>query len=385
MQRNREVSVAEIAIQRVETRSQQQRFIRLPWRIYRDDPCWMPPLIMSQKELLGFRKHPFYERSKSQSFLATRGGRDVGRITAIVNQGHIDRYQEQRGFFGFFECDEDVAASRALFQAAGDWLHAQGMTCIRGPANPTLNYECGLLIDGFDTPPFFMMTHNRPWYAHLVEDAGFAKIEDMFAFYGKTSMLEGIDPKLATMVQGVKERFGVTLRPLDKSRFAEEVRMFLHVYNESLGGTWGFVPLTAGEVDHMAASLRYLIEPNLAIVAEVGGKPVGAVFCLLDYNPRIKAIDGRLFPFGFMKLLWNKRAIKRLRAISTNVVPEYQAWGIGLVLMSGLYERFIEWGLEEVEFSWVLESNYLSRRTLERGGAIVTKKYRMYQDDPPVA
>jgi len=377
--------VADIAIQPVETRSQQKRFIHLPWRIYQDDPCWMPPLIMSQEELLGFRKHPFYERSKSQSFLVTRGGRDVGRITAIVNAGHIDRYKEQRGFFGFFECDDDTAASRALFQAAGDWLHAQGMTCIRGPANPTLNYECGLLIDGFDTPPFFMMTHNRPWYAHLVEDAGFGKIEDMFAFYGKTSMLDGIDPKLATMIQGVKERFGVTLRPLDKSRFAEEVRMFLHIYNESLGGTWGFVPLTPGEVDHMAASLKYLIEPELAIVAEVGGKPVGAVFCLLDYNPRIKAIDGRLFPFGFLKLLWNKKAIKRLRAISTNVVPEYQAWGIGLVLMSGLYERFIKWGLEEVEFSWVLESNYLSRRTLERGGAIVTKKYRMYQDDPPQA
>ncbi|MEI6659398.1 MAG: N-acetyltransferase [Planctomycetota bacterium] len=377
--------MADIAIQPVETRSQQKRFIHLPWRIYQDDPCWMPPLIMSQEELLGFRKHPFYERSKSQSFLVTRGGRDVGRITAIVNAGHIDRYKEQRGFFGFFECDDDTAASRALFQAAGDWLHAQGMTCIRGPANPTLNYECGLLIDGFDTPPFFMMTHNRPWYAHLVEDAGFGKIEDMFAFYGKTSMLDGIDPKLATMIQGVKERFGVTLRPLDKSRFAEEVRMFLHIYNESLGGTWGFVPLTPGEVDHMAASLKYLIEPELAIVAEVGGKPVGAVFCLLDYNPRIKAIDGRLFPFGFLKLLWNKKAIKRLRAISTNVVPEYQAWGIGLVLMSGLYERFIKWGLEEVEFSWVLESNYLSRRTLERGGAIVTKKYRMYQDDPPQA
>ena len=377
--------MADIAIQPVETRSQQKRFIRLPWRIYQDDPCWMPPLIMSQEELLGFRKHPFYERSKSQSFLVTRGGRDVGRITAIVNAGHIDRYKEQRGFFGFFECDDDTAASRALFQAAGDWLHAQGMTCIRGPANPTLNYECGLLIDGFATPPFFMMTHNRPWYAHLVEDAGFGKIEDMFAFYGKTSMLDGIDPKLATMIQGVKERFGVTLRPLDKSRFAEEVRMFLHIYNESLGGTWGFVPLTPGEVDHMAASLKYLIEPSLAIVAEVGGKPVGAVFCLLDYNPRIKAIDGRLFPFGFLRLLWNKKAIKRLRAISTNVVPEYQAWGIGLVLMSGLYERFINWGLEEVEFSWVLESNYLSRRTLERGGAIVTKKYRMYQDDPPTA
>jgi GNAT superfamily N-acetyltransferase len=383
MQPYKEKFVADIAIQPVETRSQQQRFIRLPWRIYADDPCWMPPVIMSQQELLGFRKHPFYERSKSRSFLATRGGRDVGRITAIVNAGHIDRYKEQRGFFGFFECDEDTAASRALFQAAGDWLHAQGMTCIRGPANPTLNYECGLLIEGFDTPPFFMMTHNRPWYAHLVEDAGFGKIEDMFAFWGETSMLGGLDPKLVTMVEGVKERFGVTIRPLDRRRFADEVRTFLHIYNESLGGTWGFVPLTSGEIDHMAASLKYLIEPELTLVAEVEGKPVGAVFCLLDYNPRIKAIDGRLFPFGFLRLLWNKKAIKRLRAISTNVVPEYQAWGIGLVLMNGLYERFMKWGLREVEFSWVLESNYLSRRTLERGGALVTKKYRMYQDDPP--
>jgi len=383
MQPHKEKFVADIAIQPVETRSQQQRFIRLPWRIYADDPCWIPPVIMSQQELLGFRKHPFYERSKSRSFLATRGGRDVGRITAIVNAGHIDRYKEQRGFFGFFECDEDTAASRALFQAAGDWLHAQGMTCIRGPANPTLNYECGLLIEGFDTPPFFMMTHNRPWYAQLVEDAGFGKIEDMFAFWGETAMLGGLDPKLVTMVAGVKERFGVTIRPLDRRRFADEVRTFLHIYNESLGGTWGFVPLTSGEIDHMAASLKYLIEPELTLVAEVEGKPVGAVFCLLDYNPRIKAIDGRLFPFGFLRLLWNKKAIKRLRAISTNVIPEYQAWGIGLVLMNGLHERFMKWGLREVEFSWVLESNYLSRRTLERGGALVTKKYRMYQDDPP--
>ena len=376
--------MAEITIQPVETRSQQKRFICLPWRIYQNDPCWMPPLIMSQEELLGFRPHPFYERTKSRSFLVTRGGRDVGRITAIVNAGHIERYNEQRGFFGFFECDDDTAASRALFQAAGDWLHAQGMTSIRGPANPSLNYECGLLIEGFDTPPFFMMTHNRPWYPHLVEDAGFGKIEDMYAFWGAVSMLGTLDPKLTTMVAGVKERFGVTVRPLDRSRFAEEVRMFLQIYNESLGGTWGFVPLTEHEVDHMAASLKFLIAPELALVAEINGKPVGAVFCLLDYNPRIKAIDGRLFPFGFLRLLWNKKAIKRLRAISTNVIPEYQAWGIGLVLMEALAHRFITWGLEEVEFSWVLESNHLSKRTLERGGAIVTKKYRMYQDGPPV-
>ncbi len=375
--------MAELAVQTVKTRAEQKRFIRLPWRIYQDDPNWMPPLIMSQEELLGFRPCPFYEKSKSLSFLATRGGRDVGRITAIVNAGHVERYQEQRGFFGFFECEDDPAAAKALFDAAKDWLHSQGMQTVRGPVNPSLNYECGLLIEGFDTPPFFMMTHNKPYYARLVEANGFGKIEDLYAFWGKLSMLSSLDSKLGVMVEGVRERFGVKVRPLDRSRFDEEVRMFLDIYNSSLGGTWGFVPLTSGEVKHMAASLKHLIVPELALVAEVEGKPIGSVFCLLDYNPRIKAINGRLFPFGFLKLLWNKKAIKRMRAISTNVIPEYQAWGVGLVLMAALVPQLQAWNMEEVEFSWVLESNHLSKRTLERGGAIVTKKYRIYQTDPP--
>ncbi|MFM8434922.1 MAG: N-acetyltransferase, partial [Planctomycetia bacterium] len=244
-----------------------------------------------------------------------------------------------------------------------------------------LNYECGLLIEGFDTPPFFMMTHNRPSYPALVEAQGLRKIEDLYAFWGRLEMLDSIDKKLGVMVEGVKERFGVKVRPLDRSRFDEEVRMFLEIYNSSLGGTWGFVPLSPGEVKHMAASLKHLIVPELALVAEVDGKPIGTVFCLLDYNPRIKAINGRLFPFGFLKLLWNKKGIKRMRAISTNVVPEYQAWGVGLVLMAALVPQLYAWGMDEVEFSWVLESNHLSKRTLERGGALVTKKYRLYDGD----
>ena len=374
--------MADVTIRPVTTRAEQKRFVRLPWRIYRDDPCWMPPLIQAQEELLGFRPHPFYAKSRSRSFLASRGGTDVGRITAIVNAGHIERHGEQRGFFGFFECDDDPAAARGLFGAATDWLHGQGMTAVRGPTNPSLNYECGLLIEGFDTPPFFMMTHNKPYYPGLVEANGFRKVEDLYAFWGRMSMLDTIDKKLGVMVEGVKERFGVTVRPLDRSRFDEEVRMFLNIYNSSLGGTWGFVPLSPGEVDHMAASLKHLIVPELALVAEAEGKPIGTVFCLLDYNPRIKAINGRLFPFGFLKLLWNKRAIKRMRAISTNVIPEYQSWGVGLVLHASLVPRLYEWGMDEVEFSWVLESNHLSKRTLERGGALVTKKYRIYDSIP---
>lgn len=372
--------VADVVVEPVESRSQQKRFLRLPWRIYADDPCWMPPLLHSQEELLGFRPHPFFEKSKCRSFLARRGGRDVGRITAIVNAGHNERYGEQRGFFGFFESEDDPAAARALFGIATDWLQSQGMVTIRGPVNPSLNYECGLLIEGFDTPPFFMMTHARPYYAELVEANGFSKIEDLYAFWGQISMLASLDSKLGVMVAGVKERFGVTVRPLDRSRFDDEVRMFLEIYNSSLSGTWGFVPLTPGEVKHLAASLKHLIVPELALVAEVNGRPVGTVFCLLDYNPRIKAISGRLFPFGFIRLLWNKRGIKRMRVISTNVVPEYQAWGVGLVLTAALVRPVLDWGMEEAEFSWVLESNHLSKRTLERGGALVTKKYRIYQD-----
>lgn len=375
--------MSELIIQSVETRSQQKRFIRLPWRLYRDDPCWMPPLIMSQEELLGFRPHPFYEKSRCRSFLAIRNGEDVGRITAIVNAIHIERYAEQRGFFGFFECEDNSATARALFDAAKEWLHAQGMQTIRGPANPSLNYECGLLIEGFHTAPFFMMTHNPPFYSRLVEENGFGKVEDLYAFWGEMSMLTSLDSKLGVMIAGVKERFGVTVRPLDRSRFEEEVRMFLDIYNASLSGTWGFVPLQSGEVQHMAQSLKHLIVPELSLIAEVDGKPIGSVFCLLDYNPRIKMINGKLFPFGFARLLWNKRGIKRMRAISTNVIPEYQAWGVGLVLMGALLPQLYEWGMEEVEFSWVLESNHLSKRTLERGGALVTKKYRIYQDDPP--
>lgn len=373
--------MSDLTVQPVETRSQQKRFVQLPWRVYRDDPCWMPPLIMSQEELLGFRPSPFYEKSRSRSFLATRGSRDVGRITAIVNAGHVERYGEKRGFFGFFECDDDQDAARALFGTARDWLRGQGMVALRGPANPSLNYECGLLIEGFDTPPFFMMTHNKPYYPALVEAQGLRKIEDLYAFWGRMEMLETIDSKLGVMVEGVKERFGVTVRPLDRRRFDDEVRMFLEIYNSSLGGTWGFVPLTPGEVRHMAASLKHLIVPELALVAEVDGKPIGTVFCLLDYNPRIKAINGRLLPFGFLRLLWNKKGIKRMRAISTNVIPEYQAWGVGLVLHASLVPRLYAWGMEEVEFSWVLESNHLSKRTLERGGALVTKKYRIYDGD----
>ncbi len=367
-----------LTIKPVETSRERSQFLELPWLIQGRDPHWMPPLRQNQAELAGFKPHPFYERATAQAFLALNGGRPIGRVLAILNPVHNQYHKENRGFFGFFECIDDPEVAQGLFAEVRRWLAERGITAIRGPVNPSLNYECGTLIDGFDTPPMFMMTHNPPYYARLIENAGFAKVEDMYAFTGHISMLEKLDKKLAFIVEECQRRFDIKLRRLDRRHFDREVRMFLDIYNQSLQGTWGFTPLSEGEIEHMSESLSRLIVPEMTTVAEIDGRPVGAQFGLLDYNPRIKAIDGRLFPFGFIRLLWNKRAIKRVRLISTNVIPEYQKWGLGLVIAARLVPEARAWGIEEAEFSWVLESNKLSYGTLKRGGAKITKTYRLY-------
>ena len=370
-----------LTIQRVTTARQKRQFLHFPWTLYRDDPNWIPPLRGTQKEMVNYRPHPFYERNSVQTFLAYRGDEVCGRIAAILNQGHIAQYNDRRGFFGFFDCIDDQEAANGLFDAVRQWFADQDIHRLRGPTNPSLNYELGLLIDGFDSPPTFMMTYNPPYYERLIENYGFRKTQDLYAFWGHIDMLPKIAAKLAPIAEQIIERYDVKLRPLDRSRFQQDVEMFLDLYNRSLANTWGFVPMSAGELKRLAGELKQIIVPEMAVCAEIDGRVVGAAFGLPDYNPRIKEIDGRLFPFGFIHLLRNRRAIKRIRLISTNVLPEYQRFGIGLVLMHGLVPKAMEWGLEEAEFSWVLESNRLSYGALKKGGAKITKTYRLYDLD----
>jgi GNAT superfamily N-acetyltransferase len=373
----------ELEIQLVRTRRQRKQFLQFPWTLYAGDRYWVPPLRSNQKELVGYSPHPFYERNSGQTFLATRGGEVCGRIAAILNQGHNLQYNERRGFFGFFECRDDQEAANGLFDAVRQWFANQGIYNLRGPTNPSLNYELGLLIDGFDSTPTFMMTYNPPYYAKLIENYGFRKTQDLYAFWGHLEMLPAVAAKLKPIADQIIERYNVKMRPLDRSRFMDDVKLFLSIYNRSLANTWGFVPMTPGEVEHMAEGLRYLIVPEMTVAAEIDGQVVGAAFGLPDYNPRIKEIDGRLFPFGFIRLLHNRRAIKKIRLISTNVIPEYQRYGVGLVLMQGLVPKAMEWGLEEAEFSWVLESNSLSYGALKKGGAKIIKTYRLYDYECP--
>lgn len=363
----------------VRTRREQRQFLALPWQLHRQDPHWVPPLRAQQQELAGFRKHPFYENAEAQTFLARRGGKPLGRIWAAVNQNYLKQYDQPTGFFGFFECINEPAVAQALVAAAGSWLREHGMTAIQGPVNPSLNYECGLLVEGFDSLPTLMMTYNPPYYPELLESAGLVKIQDLYTFWQDMSFGAEFAAKLLPMAQKCKERFGIRTRMMNVSNFREEMLDFLTLYNRSLVGTWGFVPFTAKELEKVGNEMRHLIVPELTCVAEAEGKPIGAMFALLDYNPRIRQIDGRLFPFGFLRLLLRKRQIHYARVLSANIVPEYQSWGVGLVLLSDLIPRLQQWPLKEIEFSWVLESNRLSRASLERSGAIRTKVHRIYE------
>ena len=367
-----------VEIVSVQSRSEKKKFLNFPWQHYCKDPNWIPPLRGNQKELVNYSRHPFYDEADIQTFLAIRQGKVVGRIAAIIDHAHNRYNEEQRGMFGFFESINDRQVSDALFNACRDWFSERNIHDMRGPLNPSMNYECGLLVEGFDTPPTFMMTYNHDYYQSLIEGYGFEKAQNLFAFYGHVDMLETLDEKFKFVETEAIRRFNLKLRKVDTKHFDRDVKTFLDIYNKSLPGQWGFVPLSDSELTHMAGGLKHLIVPEMTSIAEDDSGPVGVVFGLLDYNPLIRKIDGRLFPFGFLTLLFRRKHIKRVRLISTNVVPQYQKWGLGLVLMARLVPEAIAWGIVDAEFSWVLESNKLSHGTLERSGAKKIKTYRIF-------
>ncbi|MDG1874189.1 MAG: GNAT family N-acetyltransferase, partial [Mariniblastus sp.] len=331
---------------------------------------------------LNYTKHPFYENAEIQTFLARQNGKIVGRIAAIIDRAHNEFHSEERGMFGFFESVDDQDVANALFDTAKAWFAERNIFLMRGPANPSQNYEWGMLVEGFHSPPTFMMTYNKPYYGKLVESYGFFKSQDLYSYIGRTSMIDDLDPKLLFIANESKKRFNVHPRPISKKNFDKDVASFLEIYNTALPGQWGFTPMSANELKATASGLKMLIVPEMTTMAEIEGRPVATVFGLLDFNPTIKSINGRLFPFGFLKILLGKKKIKRVRLISTNVIPEYQRWGLGLVLLQRLVPDILKWGIKELEFSWVLESNKLSRGTLERGGSIKDKTYRIYDYEP---
>ena len=367
-----------ITVRTVTTWRDRRRFQRLPWAIYANDPNWVPPILSQERLLLGWGRHPFFDHAEMVTLLAERDGKVAGRIAVFVNDIHNAKYDEKRGFFGFFECVDDVEVARELFAAGRAWLLQRGMTDWRGPVNPSLNYTCGLLIDGFTGPPVFLMTYNRPYYAALVEAVGFTKTQDMYAYEMDVALLAKLVDRYKPAVMSSLEGDDFVVRRFDRKRFAADIRTFLEIYNRALDGTWGFTPLQQGEVTHIAKEMGQIIAPEFAAFAVVDGVAVGAVLALLDYNQIIRRLNGRLLPFGIFRILWGRKRINVARAMAVTMLPEYQQSGLGIVLLDRLVESAKPWGLKGWEFSWVLESNEASRGSLRRAGTKLAKTYRIY-------
>ncbi|HEY4310687.1 MAG TPA: GNAT family N-acetyltransferase [Pirellulales bacterium] len=371
-----------VEIKPVKSWSDRRVFLNVPERLYKGDPNWIPRLRLIESELAGFKHHPFHETAEVQTFLAMRDGEVCGRVAAIINREHNREHKEERGFFGFFETVDDPAVANALLDAVRGWLAERGITKLRGPANPSMNYDCGLLVEGFDTPPTFLMPYNPPFYEKLITGYGFQKSQDLLAYVGYEAQLPEFEKEMGWLVDQAQERCQATVRPMIPSS-TKDVELFLELYNRSFEAMWGFVPLTKHEVAEFARTLSYLVSRELALIAEVDGRGVGAVLGLPDYNPTIRRIRGRLLPFGFIHLLRGRKDVRRIRIISINVVPEFQRWGLGLVLLRALVPKALSMGVKEAEFSWIAESNVMPRVGLEKMNAKLTKTYRMYDLDLP--
>jgi hypothetical protein len=339
---------------------------------------WVAPLRMDVRTLLSRDKNPFFQHAEAEYFLAERDGGVVGRIAAIQNFAHGAFHDDEKhvGFFGFFESVNDHAVAGALFDAAGRWLRSRGLTVMRGPASPSTNDECGLLVEGFDTPPTVMNPHNPKYYPELVERAGFAKAMDLLCYQGSG------DAPPARLVEGARkmaERFGITLRPLDMKRFWRDVELVKELYNSAWEKNWGFVPMTDAEINHLARQLKPVVVPDLIVFAEMKGKLIGFAITLPDFNQALKHNpSGRLFPFGLLKILWHKRKIHRARTLTLGVLKEYRRTGADALMYEWTWRHGNAHGLFWCEASWLLETNHAIRNGMERLGFRQYKTYRMY-------
>ncbi len=373
---------AGISVRIVQSRRERRQFQTLPWLIYEAggtrDANWVPPLLAEERELLGWGNHPFYDNAEGASLLAQRGGQTVGRLHVLINHVHNRTHGEHRGFFGFFESMDDDEVANELFRAGEAWLRERDMNAVRGPVNPSLNHTCGLLVDGHSGPPRLMMTYNRPYYERLLESCGLTPSQDLFAYELSTAGMEAASARYRRALDSVAARSDVVIRPFDPKRFTSELRSYLDSYNRGLERTWGFAPLQPREAERIARDLKHVIVPEMALFAEVAGKPAGAVLALPDYNQILRHCNGRLFPFGIVRLLLGRGRIDTARALAITMSPEYRHAGLGVLLMHRLIEPARRRGIQNWEFSWVLESNMASRKPLEKMGAKITRTYRLY-------
>jgi hypothetical protein len=361
----------------VASRSDMNAFIRFPLQLYRHDPLFVPHLLYERKKFF-HPSSPHFTFTQVDYFLArNEQGRVVGRITAHVNRRHNEYTGEQTGFFGFFECVQDQDVAAALLAAAENSLRNHGMKLMRGPFNFSTNQECGLLVQGFDRPPALMMPYTQRYYPDLLTATGYRQAKDLLAYeYG----YQGSMPEfLVKFSRRIRERKQITVRPIRRDRFEEDLAAVFAIYNAAWADNWGFVPVTEAEFRYTAKELKPIVDPAVTLIAEKAAKPVAFSVSLPDYNPVLKKMHGRLFPFGLFHWLFGRRKIHKLRTLLLGVVEEHRHSGIEVLLIHDTFVNGIARGYRSSELSWILEDNVRMRRPLERMGAQVEKVYRIFE------
>jgi hypothetical protein len=369
---------AGIEIVVVEGDSELKDFINLPWILYADYPRWVPPLKKEVRRLLDSRRHPFWSSAERRLFLARRGSQVVGRIAGIIDRRYNEFHCEQMGSWGFLECADDPAAAAALFSAVETWARQEGMAFVRGPLNPSTNYEVGLLVEGFEYPPALMMSYNPPYYSRLVESCGFAKEKDLLAFLidGDYRLPEWMDQ----LAERIAKKRGIHIRPSRPKDADAEFALIREIYNASWSDNWGFVPLSDDEMRAIQKDVMRFVDPDMVFFIDYEHEP--AAFCVIfpDINPLLKRLNGRIGLLGLLKVLMYRREITGLRLLMFGVKEKYRQLGIPLLAFHHIYEVVRQKDkYRSLELGWTLEDNEAVNTLALEAGARPYKRYRIFR------
>ncbi len=379
---------ATLSVRRVENKADFQAFLTFPWLVYRGDPYWVPPLLSQQRHKLDKRKGAAWEYMEGDYFVAWRDDQPVGTIAAFINHRHNEYWNEQIGFFGMFEALDDAEAVRALLETAADYVAGKGATALRGPASFSTNAECGVLIDGFDDPPVLLYPYNPPYYQRLIEATpGFARVMDLLAYH-ITFEAASQSPKLEKLFRITEQnnaRRGITVRPVDRTRLAEEFVLLKDIYNRAWSRNWGFVPFSERELDEMVHDIGQFFDPRMGFFAEVDGRPVAFLLALPDMNQALHRAyprPGKPEFISLLQLLWHwkiRSKITRVRIMLMGVEEGYRGIGVEAAMFMRAYQTGAELGIHDADGGWVLETNTPMSRLVESMNGRAYKRWRWYE------
>ncbi len=367
-----------IEIRPVRDRAGQRDFIRLPRALYRDDPLWPPPIDFERRAFLDRRKHPFFLHGEAQAFTAWAGGECVGRILVAEDPRYNELHSSRTGTFGLFESRDDPAVSGALLDAGAAWLRGRGLKTLIGPIDYSTNYPCGLLVEGFSSTPSLLLNYNPRYYGGLLEGWGLRKAKDLYSFWFATA--QGVPERWRRIAERARRRNRVRVRPVEVRDFDAELTRIERIYNGAWEKNWAAVPMTHAEFQHLGKEVRPLLGRGVVLIAEIDGEPVGFSLTLPDINPLLQRIEGKLWPFGALRLLWGLRhGVRSMRTLALGVLEGYRRRGVTELLILDTIEMASADGVQMCEMGWTLEDNDLINRSIESLGGSRIRRFRIYE------